>query len=61
MLAQDDAQVRAEREELLGRIHAHEPDYVRRFGFQRTENADGVGALSVSSDGTILEFRLAEA
>ena len=59
-MAHDDAQVRTEREELLSRIHAHDPDHVQRFGFLRTENADEVGALSVSSDGTILEFRLTE-
>ena len=59
-LANDEAMVRAEREELLGRIHAQDPDHVQRFGFQKTENADGIAAISVSSDGTILEFRLAE-
>ena len=59
-LAHDDAKVRAAREELLGRIHVHDPDHVQRFGFLRTENTDGIGVLSVSSDGTILEFRFAE-
>ena len=60
-LAHDDAMVRAEREELLGRIHTRDLNHVQRFGFQRTENIDGIGALSVSSDGTILEFRFVEA
>ena len=60
-LAHDDAMVRAEREELLGRIHTRDLNHVQRFGFQRTENVDGIGALSVSPDGTILEFRFVEA
>ena len=59
-LAHDDAKVRAAREELLGRIHVHDPDHVQRCGFLRTENNDGISVLSVSSDGTILEFRFAE-
>ena len=60
-LDHDDEKVRAEQEELLGRIQARDPDPMRNFGFQRTENTDGVGALSVSSDGTILELRFSEA
>ena len=52
--------VRAEREELLDRIRAHDPDHIPQFGFHKTEDADTIGALSVSSDGTILELRFAE-
>ena len=57
----DDAKVRIEREELLGRIHDHDPGHAQRLEFQRTANNDGLGILSVSSDGTILEILLAEA
>ena len=60
-LEHDDEKVRAEREELLGRIQTHDPDQVQQFGFRRTENTDGVGVRSVSSDGTILELRFSEA
>ena len=59
-LASDDAMVRAEREELLDRIRAHDPDHIPQFGFRKTEGSDTIGALSVSSDGTILELRFAE-
>ncbi|MDE0434478.1 MAG: hypothetical protein OXH92_10770 [Bryobacterales bacterium] len=62
-LKHDDAIVRAEREELLDRIQAYadDPEHREQFGFQKTENTDGIGVLSVSSDGTILEIRLAAA
>ena len=60
-LTHDDAKVRAEQEELLGRIRAQDSGHVQRFGFRTAEDTDGIGALSVSSDGTILEFHLTEA
>ncbi len=55
-LEHDDAKVRAERQELLGRFRTRNGDHVRR-----TENTDKIGALNVSSDGTILDIRLSEA
>ena len=55
-LEHDDAKVRAERQELLGRFRTRKGDHVRR-----TEDTDEIGALNVSSDGTILDIRLSEA
>lgn len=59
-LEHDDEKVRAEREVLLDLIQDHNPDQVQQFRFRSTENTDGVGVRSVSSDGTILELRFSE-
>lgn len=54
--AHTDEDPEADREELVRRIRTHDPVHVGRV-----ENEDGIGALSLSSDGTILEVRLSEA
>ena len=60
-VAHDAEMERDERKELLGRIRAHDPDHAQQFGLQSTEDADALGVVSVSSDGSMLELRFAEA
>ena len=51
----------AAQEQLNAAIRDAPPTNDHRLGFKETETNDGLGALSVSSDGTMLEFRLEDA